>query len=231
MVEVRWLEQAQTDVPSGDAWLGGREKECLGRMRFEKRRADWRLGRWTVKRGVAVFLNLPCCSNSLSGIEICAAPSGAPCVFVEGKPAPVSVSLSHRNGLACCAVAPPGISLGCDLEAIEPRSDAFVADYFTSSERRFVAETSFEERWRVAALLWSGKESALKALGTGLRLDTRSIEVSPVHTNAGGDWSALRVRQDIGRDFEGWWQHSGSFVRTLVAAPPPLPPILLKPPG
>lgn len=50
----------------------------------------------------------------------------------------MTVSLSHRAGLALCTVAPAGVALGCDLEPVEPRSDAFVADYLTPAERALV---------------------------------------------------------------------------------------------
>ncbi len=76
-----------------------------------------------------------------------------------------------------CVVAPAGVSLGCDLEVIEPRSAAFVTDYFTRNEQALVERTSKEERPRLVTLLWSAKESALKALHVGLRLDTNSVEV------------------------------------------------------
>ena len=85
-------------------------------MRFAKRRDDWRLGRWTAKRALAAYLNLPSNPQTLADIEIRPAPSGAPEVFVANKPAAVTISLSHRGGVAACAVAPSGMELGCDLE-------------------------------------------------------------------------------------------------------------------
>jgi 4'-phosphopantetheinyl transferase len=97
-------------------------------------------------------------------------------------------------------------------------------------------------------LLWSGKESVLKALRTGLRLDTRCVIVSPLDATLREDregcienpaftfrtlyglnsWCPLQVRYTNGQIFHGWWQYTGSLLQTLVAAPPPGPPILLK---
>jgi len=34
------------------------------------------------------------------------------------------------------------VEIGCDLEVVEPRSDAFVADYFTSEEQALIARAS-----------------------------------------------------------------------------------------
>ena len=144
-----------------------------------KRRADWRLGRWTAKRALSVYLDVPAHPHVFRKMEIRAAPSGAPEAFFDSQPAAVTISLSHRAGIAVCAVAMSGVKMGCDLEIVEPRSDAFVADYFTLEEQALIAHASAADRHRLLALLWSGKESALKALHEGLRLDTRSVVVIP----------------------------------------------------
>lgn len=226
-MNVYWLEQTESDVPAGNGWLRAAEIAHLDAMRFAKRRSDWRLGRWTAKRALAAYLKLGC--DLLRAIELRVAPSGAPQAYFAEQPAPVSLSLSHRNGSALCAVAPPGVELGCDLEAIEPHSDAFLADYFTPEEQALVARASAAERVRLLALLWSSKESALKALCVGLRLDTRSVIASPLGGSCADldRWQPLYVRCAGSRGFHGWWQQADNLVRTLVAAPSPAAPIAL----
>ncbi|HKH99663.1 MAG TPA: 4'-phosphopantetheinyl transferase superfamily protein [Candidatus Sulfotelmatobacter sp.] len=234
-MDIYWLEQTESDAPTGNQWLGAKETLCLSSLRFAKRRADWRLGRWTAKQAVAACLNLPTDLHALADIEIHAASSGAPEVFIQNQPANLAISLSHRDGTALCAVAPAGTSVGCDLETIEPRSDAFVADYFTAAEKALIAQTPGEKQPLLVALLWSGKESALKALRVGLRLDTRSICVSPAHTwpqsaakkwqdlgptplvTSPDDWRPLRVRYSGGHAFAGWWRFQDHLVRTYVS--------------
>jgi 4'-phosphopantetheinyl transferase len=250
MLDVYWLEQTEADVPLEDDWLSASEAVRLDTLRFPKRRADWRLGRWTAKRALAISLNLPSHPEALAAIEIRPAQSGAPEVLFANQPAAVTISLSHRAGSAVCAVARSGAALGCDLEMIEPRSDGFIEDYFTTEERAFVARGAMADRSRLVALLWSGKESALKALREGLRLDTRCVIVSLVeapqrrgeeHEGCAGDpdpsfrpsydpnhWHRLRVRCTDGQFFHGWWQQTGSLLRTVVASPPPAPPVPLK---
>jgi len=79
------------------------------------------------------------------------------------------------------------------------------------------------------ALLWSAKESALKALHQGLRLDTRSLIVSlgdGPYERIG--WSPLRVRHTDGQLFHGWWRCGDCAVRTVVADPVPAVPIPLQ---
>jgi 4'-phosphopantetheinyl transferase len=118
--------------------------------------------------------------------------------------------------------------LGCDLELVEPRSDAFIADYFTAKEQALVAHAG-ADRFRLVALLWSAKESALKALRVGLRVDTRSVIVSPGNLQpAGESWHPLWVYQVGGETFHGWWQSSGSLLRTLVGDPQPDRPVVLR---
>src|SRR6516164_3359283 len=277
-MNVYWLEQTEGDVPPHHDWLSANEAARLNDMRFAKRRADWRLGRWTAKRALAAYLNLPSHPQALTDIELRPASSGAPEVFFANKPAAVTVSLSHRAGSALCAVALSGAALGCDLEIIEPRSDGFVADYFTPEEQALVAEASAPDRPWLLALLWSAKESALKALRTGLRLDTRCVTIETFgirnpqseigsadpacgvgatghplrnpralrpHGNGTerppedltiadrcrdglNSWRPLRVRHTDGQVFRGWWQNTGHLLRTMVAAPPPAPPIPLR---
>jgi 4'-phosphopantetheinyl transferase len=227
--QVYWLEQTLADVPAEDDWLEASESICLKGMRFAKRRADWRLGRWTAKCAVASFLGVPADPQALAKIAIRPASSGAPEVFCANEPAAVRVSISHRSGTSICAVAMSGVDLGCDLEVIEPRSDAFLDDYFNPGEQALVAQAGAKDRSRLLALLWSAKESALKALREGLRLDTRSVVVSlGEETLDRNDWSPLQVRCADGRSFDGWWQQTHAIVRTLVANPPPDSPILLS---
>jgi 4'-phosphopantetheinyl transferase len=249
-MDVYWLEQTEADVPATNDWLGAGESVCLERMKIPKRRADWRLGRWTAKRAVSLCLNLPVHPHALSEIEIRPAPSGAPEVFRENKTAGVSISLSHRDGIAACAMTMSNAALGCDLEIVEPRSDAFVADYFAIEEQAMIARAPATERSRLLALLWSAKESALKALREGLRLDTRRVVVSLDDMDLREDekesecgevmvpaspqscipngWRPLHVSCSEGQVFHGWWQNTGELLRTVVAAPPPVAPILLE---
>ncbi len=234
-MDVYWLEQTEADVPAEDQWLGVQEKQCLSGMRFAKRRADWQLGRWTAKRTLAAHLNLPSDLPSLANVEIRAAASGAPEAFLFNQPASVTISLSHSTGTAMCVVAPAGVNLGCDLEFIEPRSDAFVADYFTANEQALIGQASATERPRLVNLIWSAKESALKALREGLRLDTNCMDVRPVDlltsdpedslpnpaplpllTSAPNGWRPLRVSFRKRTVFSGWWREERQLIRSVV---------------
>jgi 4'-phosphopantetheinyl transferase len=226
---VYWLEHSEKDVPDEIDWLSANEAAFLSGLRFAPRRASWRLGRWTAKRAVAAYLHWPDSFSALTKIEIRPAASGAPEVFLDDQLAALSISLSHRDGEALSAVAPGAIELGCDLELIEPRGDAFVGVYFTAEEQALIARQPAADRPRILALLWSAKESALKALHTGLRLDTRSVVIDSLEMSCDlHDWKPLIVRHARDKEFHGWWQAAGNMVRTVVANPPPAPPIALQ---
>lgn len=231
MTDAYWLEQCEADQPKHDDWLSAAETRRLLALRFPKRRAEWRLGRWTVKQAVCAYLHLPADYRSLAAIEVRPDSTGAPLLFVDGNSGTAVVSLSHRNGMALCAIAPADVTLGCDLEQIEERSTSFAADYFTAEEYAAVCAAPKEDRSRLVTLLWSAKESALKALREGLRLDTRSVQVvSPrnLHTFAIATWHPLLVKCERSELFHGWWQFGDGFVRTLLAAPAPFPPARLN---
>jgi 4'-phosphopantetheinyl transferase len=229
-MNVYFLEQREEDVPESNDWLGRRERNHLSTLNFPKRRAEWRLGRWAAKCAMAAFQNIPPHPDLLARIQICAAPSGAPRLFLDEAPADVTISLSHRAGLALCALSRASVRLGCDLELIEPRSAAFVVDYFTPEEQELINRAASRDRWRMTAMLWSAKESALKALQEGLRRDTRSVTVKAARQSSGEGWSSVQVQSIEGDVFYGWWRESEGMVRTLVAGHASSVPICLHAP-
>lgn len=214
------IKQREEEVPESNDWLGVRERDHVRTLNFLKRRVEWRLGRWTAKCAVAALQGIPLNPGLLASIEICPAPSGAPRLFLHGVPANLTISLSHRAGMAVCALACTSVRLGCDLEAIEPHSAAFIADYFTLDEQDLIERVASSERCRLVAMLWSAKESALKALEEGLRRDTRSVTVQPTNLSFGEGWSSLQVQSVEGDVFYGWWRQAEGIVETVVADHP-----------
>lgn len=239
MANLYWIEQTDGDVPAGNAWLSAAEAAFQEGLRFAKRRNDWRLGRWTAKLALAAHKNLPIHFSSLRTIELRPEPEGAPQAFVSDQLADVTISLSHRAGTALCAIAPSNVAMGCDLEEIPQQTPNFLRDYFTASEQGWIAEAREADHAWLMMLVWSAKESALKALRVGLRSDTRSVIVSAIETSAAATefsadpinvdrWSPLRVTHDSGRAFLGWWKSNEKFIYTTVADPPLATPVRLR---
>jgi len=221
-MDVFWLEQRLADLPVSDEWLSRREIERLRAFKVPKRRSDWRLGRWTAKQAVASLLGN---AHDLAHIEIVAEASGEPTVALPNEIAGLAISLTHCAGVAACAVVEHGV-VGCDIEVVAERGAAFLADYFTSQEQALIASAGAESA-RMATVIWSAKESALKAVREGLRRDTRSVYVSRIDADEPSTWSALTVRCDTGEVFEGWWCEADGLVRNLLAAPAPSIPVPL----
>jgi 4'-phosphopantetheinyl transferase len=219
-VQVYWLVRAAKDLPEDDDWLTAGEVARLRELRVAKRRRDWLLGRWTAKQAiVAAWPSLAPDTHqpSLSEVEVRPASDGAPEALVRGERAGFTVSISHSSNSGLCAVSPLTAQMGCDIELIEVRSDRFIEDYFTEDEGTEIFALPATKRPMAATLVWSAKESALKATREGLRSDTRAMEVDPGRYSEGREWCPLLVRHRDGRIFPGQWRCYGEFVLTVVA--------------
>ena len=227
-MHVYWREQTIRDVPSSNVWLSPGEIRYLKTVRIPKRYQDWRLGRWTAKSALRIYLQSLQQYCTLEEIEIRAAPSGAPEAFVRNEPAAAAISISHRNGVGFCAVAPAALTLGCDLERVEPHSANFVADYFTQQEQACIRQIDPLWRMETVALLWSAKESVLKALRKGLTVDMRSVQVDVGRPEIVGpcSWCPLVAEFEQER-FHGWWQRENDSIRTVVSTEAQESPIKL----
>lgn len=223
--EYRWLALGEDALPGDEQWLSPAEADVLSRLRYTKRRTEYLLRRLVTKHAVASVIG----TDDLARIEVRNKPSGAPIVCVEGDPVELGVSISDRAGWAVCVTCPRDVpAVGCDLELVEPRTPAFVADFLTPAEQRWVG--NHPDHDAAANLVWSAKESALKVLQTGLRRDTRSVEVTVGDPREDG-WGALTVRAVEGTVFPGWWRRDGRFLLTTAAHEPHPPPAPLGDPA
>jgi phosphopantetheine--protein transferase-like protein len=81
------------------------------------------------------------------------------------------VSISHSDG-AAIAIARRDGRIGVDLETIEERPASFAREWFTEGEQERYGHDP-----RALTAAWAGKESVLKALGTGMALHPREVEI------------------------------------------------------
>lgn len=175
---IGWLSTRAEAVPDGDDWLTSEEHEVVRGLRVARRRADWRLGRWTAKQALAARASAAgrALRPAEVGVLARADDDGRPEVRGLDGPAP-ALTLSHRDGVGLAAVGPTGARLGCDLERVERRGVGFPRDWFTAAECDRLGGADPVARDVLVTLVWSVKESVLKAVGEGLRRDTRSVEV------------------------------------------------------
>jgi 4'-phosphopantetheinyl transferase len=181
---VNWLVVSASDADfrraGSEDWLCPEERECLAKLEVPKRREDWLLGRATAKRLVQAWLLRRGLRRPLHRIAVEAGPDGAPRARLTDGPSGVlrnlSLSLSHSNGLALGAIVEGrGLTIGADIERVEPRSAKFQSLFFTASESQAVRRVGVLQRAALATAVWSVKESVLKAFRVGLRADTRDV--------------------------------------------------------
>ena len=188
-MDVYWLEQAQSDVPVENDWLSAGECDRLNAMRFPKRRADWRLGRWTAKRALSLYLR---CSWSILNLWQTSKyarrrPGRQRCLLRTSQrlrvfPSATATALhfvrSRRSAQRWAAI----------WNSSSPGATPSSPTISPPKSKRWLRKRRAADRPWLVTLLWSAKESALKALHEGLRLDTRSVTVSLIESgdNVGG---------------------------------------------
>jgi phosphopantetheinyl transferase len=178
-------ESADETRPIELKGLSAAEQEHFQTIRLPRRAQEWRSARLVVKHLLSVVFGWP--DALYAQIEIYNRSSGAPAVRFSESEWPAFISLSHRGGAVGAALSRT-VPLGFDLECVEPHSSAFCHEYFTPAENAFLAAVSDVEQAQLSSALWSGKEALLKAIGTGLKLDTRRIELRPCGSLS-ADWS------------------------------------------
>ena len=212
-----WIIQDHASLPDDLHWLSTQEQERLNTFRFQKRRQDWLLGRWTVKKLVSLALSIE--NLELDEIIIQNESSGAPFVLLRNVRLEGSVSISHRGDFAVAAYChEPALSVGIDLELIEEKTQGFLEDYFTSSEVNQIMKLAQDERFLAASLFWSGREAILKAHQIGLRVDTRSFELRYSAFLDDQNWHPLEMiayPRELGQ-IKLFWKQIEAYIITLA---------------
>jgi phosphopantetheine--protein transferase-like protein len=146
--------------------------------------------------------------------------SGRPYIFIDGQGRlDGGFSLSHSNGIVFCGYSHSAdLKFGLDLEKIERHTPEFIEDYFTPQEIVFYNKSPMDQKDEFATLIWSAKEATLKALGKGLAVDTRKVEVIPLDGKSEFDgWNNCDVviNSGVGKGYKVLWQQTGGFIRTI----------------
>ena len=137
--------------------------------------------------------------------------------------------------------------IGCDIERVEARSRSFEETFFTGSELSLLDQVPASDRACLVTLIWSAKESTLKALRTGLKADTRRVQLTKYLTGKypawnSNSWHSFEIESEIESEvedthklentqgsclFNGWWRELEGMVITVVADHPVDPPTTL----
>ncbi len=154
----------------------------------ERTRID-RLRRWPDQLNSAIGWHLLHRLADHDGTTVHRAVTGRPCA----QP-PFDVSLSHSDRWTGVALSRIG-RIGIDIEAVRPVTTMLHRRCLGASELGWLHEVEpGMERDRRFFRLWTAKEAYLKALGVGLSVDPRDVEIDgsgrqPVLLGrAGADW-------------------------------------------
>ncbi len=99
-----------------------------------------------------------------------------------GKPSEkedrISFSISHSTNYLALAIA-SDYNLGVDIEVNKyiPKLNSFLNSFLTSQEKKNVKNQLDSSQELITYMYWTMKESIVKALGKGLQIDMKTIEL------------------------------------------------------
>jgi len=156
---------ALSDVPLADP-------DEVATFVTQKRREEHLSGRWLLGEGLKRLGEV-----DLSAIEVVRSEARAPSLeFIQGAwrrtPLP-RISIAHSQGCVFLALSPPDLQVGIDAEPLERTLAANAFDMMAKGEELayLLKHPSLAMRW------WTGKEAVQKALGLGMHLNPRDIEI------------------------------------------------------
>ncbi|MHC1783771.1 MAG: 4'-phosphopantetheinyl transferase superfamily protein [Anaerolineaceae bacterium] len=163
------------------------EREEFRKFAVPKRGMEWLFSRWMVKKLAAEAIG----ETDLRLLRIRKETGGVPYVEFAGRRAGwLSLSHSHLGVLAAFSLE-DDCRFGADLEHLEPRSPGLLNDFFTPAEGAWVASLPEHEQTLAANLVWSAKEAYLKAIGIGLQIDTRNVDIQNCQLDENNGWQSL----------------------------------------
>lgn len=210
------IEEAQRDLLRH---LGEQERDTFQALKIPKRQMEWLAGRLLVKELYRKVIDQ---SKPFNQIQIGRLDAGQPILLTDGQQTDVTISISHSNWWVAAALDPLGQPIGIDLEQVELRDEAFLTDYFTANERNWIENSPEFTRVQNTTLIWSCKESVLKALGQGLHIDLLRIKIGEiVYALSPGSFGSAhgRLQLDEGADqYILKWQLRDEMVFTFASS-------------
>jgi phosphopantetheinyl transferase len=199
-------------------WFSNEELAEFRLIGVPKRGMEWLFSRLTVKKLVCEISD----GKPPLHIRVRKENSGIPFIEIAGKGRLGWLSLSHSHQGVLAAFSSDGsLRFGVDLERLETRSAELRSDFFTSAEDAWVANLPAGDQALAANLVWSAKEAYLKAIGMGLQLDTRRVEIQACDLHQSIDWRELNFTVDGAANpaLRMVYRVEGQYVLTLCLPP------------
>lgn len=148
------------------------ERQCADRFRFAAHRLRYLRGRWAMRQILGSL-----CGQSASQLRLVTGTHGKP--WLQDHPQ-LRFNLTHSDRWALMATSPK-CDVGVDMEHLRTLEDADGVAQSTMSPAEWAAYLAEAPLTRPSKLLrtWARKEACLKALGTGLSLDARDMDLMP----------------------------------------------------
>jgi 4'-phosphopantetheinyl transferase len=184
--EVRVVWRATSALTTADldaalATLSDDEREQHGRFRFPEDARDYAAAHELLRTALSAWPE----SVGSRQSDLCSRPSdwrfvrdarGKPALAGGSGPLP-SFSLTHTSGMVACAIAPPGVAVGVDVEPSDRNVDTLrlASRVFAPSE--IAALAALDDRTRRMRFfdLWTLKEAVVKALGLAVPASLPSV--------------------------------------------------------
>ncbi len=200
------------------SWFSTEELTEIQRIAVPKRSMEWLFSRLTVKKLVSGTLG----EIHPSYVRVRKESSGLPYIEIAGQGRLGWLSLSHSHQGVLAAFSTNGsLCFGVDLERLEMRSAELRNDFFTPAENARVARLPEDDQILAANLVWSAKEAYLKAIGMGLQLDTRRVEIQACDLDENLEWRDLNFTVDGAANpaLRLVYRADANFVLTLCLPP------------
>ncbi|MCF2139109.1 MAG: SDR family NAD(P)-dependent oxidoreductase [Candidatus Lokiarchaeota archaeon] len=195
-------------------FLTKNEQERIKKMKNNKRFHEHIAGVICAKMAYFKYLNqIP----KYLEIEVVKRESGQP-YFIKTntkETIPIHLSISHSHFFACAVVNHNPI--GLDLEKIEDRSPSFYKEVFTLEEQRYINQNSI-----IGTQFWTAKEAFSKAIGTGLKMNLKEIELAHKPDNNHFElkyFGNQKYVHEITKDIQWISQKGISYILSLCEIP------------
>jgi 4'-phosphopantetheinyl transferase len=144
---------------------------------------------------------------------------GRPALVTALSHSPLYFNVSHTEGLIVCLVSTEG-EVGVDTESFARAPDllTLAPDVFSAKELSDLAALPVQDQAQRAVVLWTLKESYIKARGMGLSIP---LDKFSFRFESGG--VRLEVEPELGDDGKRWQLQSQTFgshcISTAIALP------------
>lgn len=157
------------EAPEG--WLSGHEHQRWQRLRFERDRRAYLQSHWALRQVLAWHLQ-----SAPALLQFSEDAHGKPSLADPRLP---GFSWAHCDGRAAVVIGPRTLGWGVDIERQRalPDMPALVQHQFTAAEQAGWAALPPDQQETAFFRVWTRKEAALKALGSGLLLPAHEAEV------------------------------------------------------